>query len=82
MLFAFAYSVLRLLLDLVEVRLRLRDPEAELLRDLSGGGPIRFRRSKPHPGPFTTGQRPRGTTVGLWGAFSRSYSETANWLLA
>jgi hypothetical protein len=31
MLFAFAYSVLRLLLDLVDVRLRLRDPEAELL---------------------------------------------------
>lgn len=31
MLFALAYSVLRLLLDLVDVRLRLRDPEAELL---------------------------------------------------
>ncbi|SRR5713226_6128032 len=31
MLFAFANSVLRLLLDLVDVRLRLRDPEAELL---------------------------------------------------
>src|SRR5229473_616106 len=31
MLFAFAYSVLRLLLDLVDVRLRVRDPEAELL---------------------------------------------------
>src|SRR5713226_2618729 len=31
MLFAFTYSVLRLLLDLVDVRLRLRDPEAELL---------------------------------------------------
>ncbi len=31
MLFAFAYSVLRLLLDLIDVRLGLRDPEAELL---------------------------------------------------
>jgi transposase InsO family protein len=31
MLFAFAYSVLRLLFDLVDVRLRLGDPEAELL---------------------------------------------------
>ncbi len=31
MLFAFAYSLLRLLLDLVDVRLQLRDPEAELL---------------------------------------------------
>ncbi len=31
MLFAFAYSVLRLLLDLADVRLRVRDPEAELL---------------------------------------------------
>src|SRR5437773_12024152 len=31
MLFAFAYSVLRLLLDLVDVRLRVHDPEAELL---------------------------------------------------
>ncbi len=31
MLFAFAYSVLSLLLDLVDVRLRLRHPEAELL---------------------------------------------------
>jgi transposase InsO family protein len=31
MLFAFIYSVLRLLLDAVDVRLRLHDPEAELL---------------------------------------------------
>jgi transposase InsO family protein len=31
MVFAFAYSVLRLLLDLVDVRLRVSDPEAELL---------------------------------------------------
>ena len=31
MLFAFAYSILRLLLDLVDVRLRVSDPEAELL---------------------------------------------------
>ena len=31
MLFAFAYSVLRLLLDIIDVRLRVRDPEAELL---------------------------------------------------
>jgi hypothetical protein len=31
MLFAFAYSVLRLLLDIFDVRLRVRDPEAELL---------------------------------------------------
>lgn len=31
MLFAFVYSVLRLLLDVVDVRLRVRDPEAELL---------------------------------------------------
>lgn len=31
MLFAFAYSVLHLLLDLYDVRLRVRDPEAELL---------------------------------------------------
>lgn len=31
MLFAFAYSVLRLLLDIVDVRLRIRDREAELL---------------------------------------------------
>ncbi len=31
MLVAFAYSVLRLLLDVVDVRLRVRDPEAELL---------------------------------------------------
>jgi putative transposase len=30
-LVAFAYSVLRLLLDVVDVRLRVRDPEAELL---------------------------------------------------
>jgi putative transposase len=32
MLFALAYAWLRLLLDLVDVRLRGRDPEAELLR--------------------------------------------------
>lgn len=31
MLFAFVYSVLRLLLDVLDVRLRVRDPEAELL---------------------------------------------------
>jgi putative transposase len=31
MLFAFVYSVLRLLLDVADVRLRVRDPEAELL---------------------------------------------------
>jgi putative transposase len=31
MLFAFVYSVLRLLLDVVDVWLRVRDPEAELL---------------------------------------------------
>ena len=31
MLFAFIYSVLRLLLDVVDVRLRVHDPEAELL---------------------------------------------------
>src|SRR5450756_477638 len=31
MLFALAYSWLRLLLDLVDVRLRVDDPEAELL---------------------------------------------------
>ncbi len=31
MLFALAYSLLRLLLDLADVRLRVRDPEAELL---------------------------------------------------
>jgi putative transposase len=31
MLFAFVYSVLRLLLDVVDVRLRVRDPEGELL---------------------------------------------------
>src|SRR5216683_8386011 len=31
MLFAFLYSCLRLLLDVVDVRLRVRDPEAELL---------------------------------------------------
>ncbi len=31
MLFALAYSLLRLLLDLADVRLRLHDPEAELL---------------------------------------------------
>ena len=31
MLFAFVYSVMRLLLDVVDVRLRVRDPEAELL---------------------------------------------------
>ena len=31
MLFAFLYSVLRLFLDVVDVRLRVRDPEAELL---------------------------------------------------
>jgi hypothetical protein len=31
MLFAFAYSVLRLLLDIFDVRLRVRDPEVELL---------------------------------------------------
>jgi hypothetical protein len=31
MLFALLYSCLRLLLDLVDVRLRVRDPEAELL---------------------------------------------------
>lgn len=31
MLFALAYSWLRLLLDLVDVRLRVHDPEAELL---------------------------------------------------
>ena len=31
MLFAFLYGCFRLLLDLVDVRLRLRDPEAELL---------------------------------------------------
>lgn len=31
MLFAIVYSVLRLLLDVVDVRLRVRDPEAELL---------------------------------------------------
>ena len=31
MLFALVYSLLRLLLDLVDVRLRVRDPEAELL---------------------------------------------------
>ena len=30
-MFAFAYSVLRLLLDLVDVRLRVGDPESELL---------------------------------------------------
>lgn len=31
MLFVIVYSVLRLLLDVVAVRLRVRDPEAELL---------------------------------------------------
>src|SRR6266705_5696036 len=31
MLLAFVYSWLRLLLDLIDVRLRVRDPEAELL---------------------------------------------------
>jgi len=31
MLFAFVYSWLRLFLDLVDVRLRVHDPEAELL---------------------------------------------------
>ena len=31
MLFAFVYSVMRLLLDVADVRLRVRDPEAELL---------------------------------------------------
>ena len=31
MLFAFVYSLVRLLLDVVDVRLRVRDPEAELL---------------------------------------------------
>jgi hypothetical protein len=31
MLFAFAHSVLRLLIDVVDVRLRLREAEAELL---------------------------------------------------
>ena len=31
MLFAFVYSLLRLLLDVADVRLRVRDPEAELL---------------------------------------------------
>jgi len=31
MLFALVYSWLRLLLDLADVRLRVRDPEAELL---------------------------------------------------
>ncbi len=31
MLFALVYSMLRLLLDLVDVRLRVQDPEAELL---------------------------------------------------
>ncbi len=31
MLFAFLYGCFRLLLDLVDVRLRLGDPEAELL---------------------------------------------------
>lgn len=31
MLFAFAYSVLRVLLDLVDVRLRGRNPEAKLV---------------------------------------------------
>ena len=31
MFFACVYSVLRLLLDVVDVRLRVRDPEAELL---------------------------------------------------
>src|SRR6266516_3887245 len=31
MLFAFVYSWLRLLLDLLDVRLRVHDPEAELL---------------------------------------------------
>jgi hypothetical protein len=31
MLFAFIYSVVHLLLDVVDVRLRVRDPEAELL---------------------------------------------------
>src|SRR5579859_946768 len=31
MLFALVYSCLRLLLDVVDVRLRVRDPEAELL---------------------------------------------------
>ncbi len=31
MSFAFVYSLLRLLLDVADVRLRVRDPEAELL---------------------------------------------------
>jgi hypothetical protein len=31
MLFALIYSLLRLLLDVVDVRLRVNDPEAELL---------------------------------------------------
>ena len=31
MVFAFMYALLRLLLDLVDVRWRVRDPEAELL---------------------------------------------------
>ena len=31
MLFAFVYSLLRLLLDVADVRLRVRDPEAEFL---------------------------------------------------
>jgi len=31
MLFALVYSLLRLLLDVADVRLRVRDPEAELL---------------------------------------------------
>ena len=31
MLFAYAYSVLRLLLDIFDMRLRVRNPEAELL---------------------------------------------------
>jgi hypothetical protein len=37
MLSAIVYSVLRLLLDVVDVRLRVRDPEAELLLRSSSG---------------------------------------------
>jgi len=47
MLFALVYSMLRLLLDLVDVRLRVHDPEAELLLLRLKGGKSRSGSSIP-----------------------------------
>jgi hypothetical protein len=86
MLFACAYSVLRLLLDLVDVRLRVSDPEAELLLLRHQLRVVRRQVKRPHLG---VGDRTimaalsrrvsRAALVGMLVQPRRFWAGTASW---